>query len=204
MTRKIIILSGFEPFGGEKINPSWETIKKFSGEQIKNYEIKTILLPVAYKRAREIVYNTILETKPDFFIGFGQAGGITRIQLERIALNLMDSKSPDADKYVAKGEKIFSDGPLAYEATIPLEKIYEKIKREEIPVKISNHAGAYVCNLVFYTARYCVDKNSLKTKVGFIHLPYLFQQILNKDRPGFPIEYLEKAVNIVLETLVQE
>lgn len=199
---RIILLSGFEPFGGEKINPSWETVKKFDSSMIREYEAKALLLPVSYERARKLVCEKILEIKPHYFIGFGQAGGITRIQLERIALNLMDSNLPDADKYVAKGEKIFSDGPLAYSATIPITKIYERIKSAGIPVRISNHAGTYVCNLVFYTARYCVDKNSLDTKVGFIHLPYLFQQVLNRDKPGFPLEYLEKSVEILLNTLI--
>ncbi len=198
---KAILLSGFEPFGGEKINPSWEAVKTFDGAIVGDYHVRTFRLPVSFKKAKNKVCQVLKDSNPDFYIAFGQAGGITRIQLERIGLNLMDARIPDNDGYKPRDVPIFEDAPLAYRSTIDLNELKKALRCAKIPVKISNHAGAYVCNLVLFTALHCSKKYDLKTKVGFVHVPFIFEQILGRDRPAFPLEYVIKAIKIILETL---
>ncbi len=202
--RKLILLSGFEPFGGEKINPSWEAVKTFEGTIIGDYLVKTLRLPVSFEKAKNEVCRVLKDTNPDFYIAFGQAGGITRIQLERIGLNLMDARIPDNDGYKPKDSSIFENAPLAYKSTIDLDRIKKALMNAKIPVKISNHAGTYVCNLVLFTALHCASKYNLKTKVGFVHVPFIFEQTLGRDSPAFPLEYVIKAIRIILETLVKK
>ena len=201
---KKIVLTGFEPFGGEKINPSWEIVKTFNGEKIFGFKIKAFRLPVSYKRAREMVLRILNGEKPQIFIGFGQAGGRARISLERVALNLMDGEKPDVDGYRPRGELIFKDAPLAYFTNINVDKIVDILREEGYPVTVSNHAGAYICNLVFFTAFYARDKFGLDSKIGFIHVPYSIEQILKKERPGLPLDYMRSVAKRALELIVKD
>ena len=200
----LIILTGFEPFGGEKINPSWESVKDFDGMVFNGFNIKTLRLPVSYKRAKEKVEEIIGEMKPLVFLSFGEAGGRTKIFVERVALNLMDSDKADNDGYKVKGELIYKDAPLAYFSNLPVNKIVNNLQKNGIPAKVSNHAGTYVCNLVFYTALHHSTIINLETKVGFIHVPYAFEQVMKKDKPAFPLEYIKKAVKIIIESIVSD
>ena len=200
---KIILLSGFEPFGGEKINPSWEVVRNFQDEKIGDYKIEVTQLPVSFKKAKSIIWDTLTNMNPDYYIALGQAGGITKIQFERIALNLMDARIPDNDKYKPEDQPIFQDAPLAYRTNIPIKKLRDELLNAKIPATISNHAGAYVCNLVFFTALHATYSKNLKTKVGFIHIPFIFEQVLNKNSPSFPLEYVKKALKIVLKKLIE-
>ncbi len=199
----LILLSGFEPFGGEKINPSWEAVKKFKETMINGYKVEVFQLPVSFIKAREIIYEKLTKVEPDFFITLGQAGGVTKLHIETIALNVMYSKKPDNEKFIPKGQAIFDNAPLAYRINLNAELLVEKLLQAGIPAKISFHAGTYVCNLVLYTSLHAIHKEKLRTKTAFIHVPYIFQQILNKDRPAFPLEYIEKGVRVILETITK-
>jgi len=199
-----VLLTGFDIFKKEKKNPSWEAIKDMEDIYFEGTEIVKRKLPVEFKKAIEIVSDLLLGTKPDFYIAFGLAGGRTTITVERVAINIMDSKAPDNSGYTPDDEPIFEDGPTAYFSTVPIKKIITNLHNEGIPALISNSAGTYVCNTVFYTGLYISEKYELPTRVGFVHLPYQSDQVLDKNVPSYPIEFIKKAIKVVIKSLISE
>ena len=162
-----VLITGFEPWGEEDYNPSGEITRKLDGRAIAGARIKGVVLPVSYRRAREIVISTIDEYMPNVVIGTGLAPNTTCIRVERVAINLMDS-GPDIDNYNPVEEPIDPNGPAAYFATIPVRKIVERLKEEGIPAVVSNSAGVFLCNFVMYCALHHVAIKNYNTKVGFI------------------------------------
>ncbi|MCD6513342.1 MAG: pyroglutamyl-peptidase I [Candidatus Odinarchaeota archaeon] len=198
-----ILLTGFEKFGKEKMNPSWDAIKDLDGAVISNVRIFCRQLPVSFKRALTIVKELLGSIRPRFYIAFGLAGGRNTVTVERVAINIMDSTKPDNDNYTPKDETIFEDGPAAYFATVPIKDIIKVLREKGIPAIISNSAGTYVCNTVFYSGLYYANKLGLETKVGFIHLPYDTSQVLDKDKPSLPLNLIKEGIIELINFLAQ-
>lgn len=170
-TRKTILLTGFEPFPGVEENPSQLVVESFSGTELPGVNLVSAILPVTYEGGEERIRGLIRQHRPDIALLTGVAGKTDPIRLERVALNLDDTDTPDNSGLVRKGRLILPDGPPAFFSNHPLIELEAALVGAGIPVKISNHAGAYLCNHVFYTARHEVDTLGLATKVGFMHVP---------------------------------
>jgi pyroglutamyl-peptidase len=138
-----VLVTGFEPFGGEKINPSWEAVKGLP-EEIGGAEIIRFQLPVTFNGVREILPRLIVKERPDAIILTGQAGGRPNITVERVAINVMDSKMPDNEGYKPEDEPVFEGAPSAYFATLPIKRIVAELRMAGIPAGISNTAGTYI------------------------------------------------------------
>ncbi len=179
-----LLITGFDPFGGEKINPAWEAVNKLP-ENIDGMEIVKLQIPTVFKKSYEKLFANIEKEKPDFVLCIGQAGGIYDIAVERVAINIDDGRIPDNEGYQPIDTKIFEDGENAYFSSLPIKAIVEEIKKAEIPASISNSAGTYVCNHIMYSLLYYINKNNLKIKGGFIHVPYTIQQIMDKKETPF-------------------
>ena len=151
-----IVVTGFEPFGGEKVNASWEAVRELQG-------VQTVLLPVSFRRAAAAV-REIVSSSPDAILCVGEAGGREKISVERVAVNLMDARIPDNDGFQPVDAKIREDGPAAYFSTLPTRALAEAMENAEI----SYTAGTYVCNAVFYTL---MDAARESIPAGFIHVP---------------------------------
>jgi pyroglutamyl-peptidase len=192
-----VLVTGFEPFGEEKINPSWEAVKELP-EEISKAEIVKHELPVSFKKVKEILPNLIDEVKPDIIILTGQAGGRTNITVERVAVNVMDSKKEDNDGYKPEDEPIYENAPAAYFATIPVKRIVKALRENKIPAMVSNTAGTYVCNTAMYVALHHIAVNNLNAKAGFIHVPYIPEQVLEKAQPSMSLEMIRKAIEIAV------
>ncbi len=168
---KKVLFTGFEPFGSEKRNPSWEAVKLLPGT-VDEIEIVRLKLPVVYDECARLLLEAIRKHQPDAVICVGQAGGRSSIAVENFALNVKAAKSPDNAGVVFEGEKIVSDGPAAYESTLPVRRMVNAMEEAGVPAAVSYCAGTYVCNNVMYHLLHDAAQNAPERKAGFIHLPY--------------------------------
>ena len=194
-----ILLSAFEPFGGESINPSWEAVKQIKAPA--GLQLETICLPVSFRTAPALLAEKIKAFRPACVISVGQAGGRAGISLERVAVNLADARIPDNDGAQPRDEALDPAGSAAYLAALPLRRLEAALQEAEIPVQISNTAGLYVCNAVFYTAARLAESLEPAPLVGFIHVPYLPEQAEGKEAPYLSLAEDIRALEIVLREI---
>lgn len=192
-----VLVTGFEPFGGENVNPSWEAVKMLP-DVIGNAEIVKYQLPVSFKKVRGLLPKILSKEKPEVIILTGQAGGRVNITVERVAINVMDSTKEDNDGYKPEDEPIFENAPAAYFSTLPIKRIVKALRENKIPAMVSNTAGTYVCNTAMFTALHYVATNDLSAKAGFIHVPYIPEQVLEKNAPSMPLEMIKRAIEIAI------
>ncbi len=203
---KKVLLTGFEPFGGESINPALEVIKELAKEEIKNLEIITLQLPVVFRKAYEILIKNISEHSPDLILSIGQSGGSSAIAIEKIGINIKNAKLPDNEGNKPYNEQIVEEGPAAYFTTIDVNKSVINLKNAGIPAIISYSAGTYVCNdLIFGVLHYIYTTNNIR-KYGFIHVPYLPKQVATKKQvaPSMSLSIIKEAVSILITTNLEE
>lgn len=184
---KKLLITGFEPFGGEKINPSWEAVRNLP-ERIGEYELTKLEVPVVFGLAGETVLAAAESCRPDVILCLGQAGGRACVTPERIAINLRTASIPDNGGYQPKGEPVVQDGPDGIFATVPVEAMTEAMKTQKLPAAVSNTAGTYVCNDLLYTLLHHYRGTS--TRCGFVHVPYLPEQ----GTPSMSLEEIGKAL----------
>jgi pyroglutamyl-peptidase len=178
-----ILVTGFDPFGGEPINPSWEAVRRLP-DAVKSIEIIKAQIPTSFGRSADVVRAAILEHDPDVVICIGQAGGQLAISAERVASNVSEGRIPDNDGKQPIDTRIRADGPAAYFTSLPVEAMVTAMKKTGIPAVVSNNAGAYVCNHLMYQVLYMIDHEFPGKRGGFVHVPYAPQQVVNK--PGQP------------------
>ncbi|MBU7018098.1 MAG: pyroglutamyl-peptidase I [Theionarchaea archaeon] len=193
-----ILITGFEPFKNEKINPSWEVCRNLIEKEEKFIEVRQ--LPVIYDEAAERALTIFDDIHPDVVLHLGEAGGRTHISVERIAVNCDDASIGDSRGQKRDGIPIKKEGADGLFTTIPVKKIVTALKEAGIPATISNSAGTYLCNHVLYRTLSHVKENNLHVQVGFIHLPYLPQQTVDKpDKASMSLDLMVEAVEIALQ-----
>ncbi len=193
MAKKLLI-TGFEPFGGESINPSWEAVSRLP-EEIGGYEIIKLRIPVVFGKAADIVWEQAQQQKPDVILCIGQAGGRCAVTPEKVAINLRNGTDNENASFQAAP---VCDGPAAYFSTLPVEKLVEAMKKADVPAAVSYSAGTYVCNDTLYTLLHrCAGTN---TRVGFIHIPYLPQQGKGAV-PSLPLSVMVQALEAAILSL---
>ena len=200
-----ILLTGFEPFGGETINPAKEAVQLVKDE-IKKAEIVKCYVPVVFGKAIDTVYEAMVREKPDVVLCIGQAGGRFEITPERVAINCDDARIPDNEGNAPVDAPVFTDGAPAYFSTLPIKKMVEYIKAADVPASVSNTAGTYVCNHLMYGVRYHIEKEFPDMIGGFMHVPYLHEQVRN--RAGVPslskddvVKGIEAAIEAIVDSL---
>ena len=197
-TKTKVLVSGFEPFGGAKLNPSELLVAELKRIDFENLELSTIILPVEFDRASQILLGAIREEKPAVVIAFGQAEGRTAINPEKVAINLDDARIPDNSGDQRKNTIIDKSGDDGYFSTLPIEKMVEAMNAGGYPAEISLSAGAFVCNHIFYVLQKELRGSGIRS--GFVHLPLVRQQAA--EFPGkFTMELNEmvKAAKVAIE-----
>ena len=192
-----IIVTGFDPFGGEKINPSIECVKALP--DIEGVELIRLELPTVFKESAKRLNEVINNVKPDAVLSVGQAGGRAGITMERIAINVDDARIPDNISQQPIDEAIQLDGEAAYFTTLPIKRIVKAIREAGISAEVSNSAGTFVCNHIMYQALFAATKADKPFKAGFMHIPFIPEQ--TTDKPSLPLEESTKAVQIAIETI---
>ena len=194
-----ILLCAFDPFGGESINPALEAVK---AAKIDGVELTKAEIPTVFYKSIEKATALIDEILPDAVIMIGQAGGRAQVTPERVAINISDASIDDNEGNRPSDEPIESGAPTAYFSSLPIKKIVEKLKDEGIPAVVSNSAGTFVCNHLMYGVLHHIAKNGLETVAGFIHIPYLPEQVENKENmPSLPLDVSVKAVEIAVKVV---
>ena len=194
---KKLLITGFDPFGGESINPAWEAVKGLE-ESIGEYRLHKMEIPTVFGCAAEKVLQAAEELSPDVILCIGQAGGRSAVTPEMIGVNLRYARIPDNAGNQPMDMPCVCGGPAAYFATVPVRKMAENIAAENLPGAVSYSAGAYVCNDTLYTVLHHFD--GTKTRVGFIHVPFLPEQA-KENVPSMKLDDIIRALTISIRAL---
>lgn len=185
-----ILLTGFDPFGGETINPSWELARALHGRRIGGHRVVARQLPTEFAASLRLLRAALRESTPAIVLGVGQAGGRSQLSLERVAINLQDARIPDNAGAQPVDEAVVAGAPAAYFSNLPLKAMLLALQQAGVPAAISHTAGTYVCNHVAYAMLHWSARRR-GTRAGFIHIPYLPVQAA--ARPGAASMALEQA-----------
>ena len=174
-----ILVTGFDPFGGEKVNPALEAVKSLPSV-IHGAEIRWVEIPTVFYQSAEVLEAEIVRYQPNVVLCIGQAGGRTSLTPERVAINQDDARIPDNQGNQPIDTPIRLDGEAAYFSTLPIKAMVQAIKEDGLPATVSNTAGTFVCNHLMYQALYLADKKFPNMRAGFMHIPYMTEQVINK------------------------
>ncbi len=201
VTEKTILLTAFEPFDGESVNPSLEALLAMTGVEFPGARLTVLQLPVDRFRAIEMASGRLRLMRPDAVIMLGLAVARYRITPERVAINVDDYRIADNVGNQPAGEPIVEGGPVGYWSTLPIRAITDRLLRARIPAAISDTAGTYLCNRLFYSVMHLLATERLPTIGGFIHLPYMHEQTLNKypEVASLARETIVEAVRLAIE-----
>ena len=197
---KTVLLTGFEPFGGETINPSGEIARQLHGTVIGGHRVTGALLPCVFGAAITELKKQIRATKPRLIICLGQAGGRADITPERVAINVDDTRIPDNARRQPVDRPVVRSGPAAYWSTLPIKAIGAALARRGIPASVSQTAGTFVCNHVFYGLMHALHGQK-QVRGGFIHVPFLPEQASNQ--PCLPLETMTRGIRLAVETALR-
>lgn len=198
-----LLLTGFEPFGGSKINPSELLIRRLAGERIGEFTVSSVLLPVDRIVGPEKLLERLKTLDPDAALCLGEAPGRAAVTIERIAVNLIDFGIPDNAGNQAVDEPVLPGEPAAYFSTLPVRECLQALLDAGIPTELSLSAGSYLCNQVFYHLLHYVAASNRQIPVGFIHLPSLPEQAAQQPRQvsSMSLETSLAAVRAVIACL---
>ena len=198
-----ILVTGFDPFGGETVNPAYEAVKMLP-EQIAGAEIIKLEIPTVFSKSSVAVEEGIQKYNPDIVINVGQAGGRSHITIEQVAINLADARIPDNAGEQPLNEALQPDGDTAYFATVPIRAMVKHVQEHGLPCSIPYTAGTYVCNCVMYNVLYMTQKKYPNIKAGFIHVPFATSQLIGKPAttPGMSLDEIEKSLEYAIEAVV--
>ncbi|MEL7650018.1 MAG: pyroglutamyl-peptidase I [Sedimentibacter sp.] len=199
-----ILVTGFDPFGGEKVNPAYEAVKLLP-DNIAGAEVIKLEIPTVFTRSVSVVDDAINRYQPDVVLSIGQAGGRSSITVEKVAINLAEARIPDNDGEQPLDQALMQDGETAYFATIPVKAIVNRIREAGIPANMSYTAGTYVCNSIMYNVLYLTHKKYTNVKAGFIHVPFSTEQAASKPdgTASMPVETISKAIYCAVEVIAE-
>ncbi|OWQ92152.1 pyroglutamyl-peptidase I [Roseateles aquatilis] len=194
---KNILLTGFEPFGGERVNPSWELARALNGELIGGCRVVSVQLPCVFGEALRQLDEALDRIRPVTVLAIGQAGGRCDLSLERIAINVDDARIPDNAGAQPIDEPVVPAGPAAYFSTLPIKAIVAGLRAQGFPASVSQTAGTFVCNHLFYGLQHRLAASGVRS--GFMHIPYLPEQAAHHPgAPSLPLPTLVAATRVAL------
>jgi pyroglutamyl-peptidase len=199
---KTVLLTGFEPFNGATINPSWEAARALDGWSGPGFAVVARQLPCVFGTALDVLRAAVAEHRPDIVIAVGQAGGRSEISLERVAINVDDAAIRDNAGAQPVDRPIVADGPAAYFCTLPVKAIVRALRLRGFPSGVSQTAGTFVCNHVFYGLMHHLAGQPVRA--GFIHVPFLPEQAADRPErpPSMALRDIVDALRIAVEVAV--
>ena len=193
-----ILVTAFDPFGGEKINPAQQAVERLA-DTIGEAKIHKLIVPTVFGKAAENVIEEMNALHPDAVICVGQAGGRKSVTPERVAINVMDANITDNIGQQPVDEVIVADGPAAYFSTLPIKKMVQAIRDAGLPGDVSNSAGTFVCNSLLYSVLHHTAMNMPQTRAVFVHVPYIPEQTAGKDGvASMPLEDIVRALSAAI------
>jgi pyroglutamyl-peptidase len=203
MTRRepTALVTGFEPFDGEAVNPAQEIARTLDGEVIAGHRIVGATLPTEFARSLDVLEQLIRTHQPQVVIALGLAGGRAEIALERVAINLIDARIADNAGAQPVDVAVVENAPNAYFSTLPIKAMLARLRDAAIPAAISHSAGTFVCNQVFFGLAHLLATQHPRVRGGFIHVPWLPEQAArHASTAQLPLEQLLAAARLCLET----
>ncbi|WP_274917317.1 pyroglutamyl-peptidase I [Streptomyces sp. WZ-12] len=195
-----VLLTGFEPFGGESLNPSWEAVRAAVAAPLDGVQLYAAELPCVYGGSVTALRAAIAGIRPDVVVCVGQAGGRPDITVERVAVNIDDARMPDGAGAEPIDEPIVPGGPAAYFATLPIKACVAAVRAAGLPASVSHTAGSFVCNHVFYGLAHLIATELPQMRGGFVHVPYAPEQVTDRAQPSLPIAAIAAALREVAAT----
>jgi pyroglutamyl-peptidase len=201
-----LLLTAFEPFDGRAINASQEIARAIQGKAFDGAQTELLYLPVERFSSTRILLEAIESSKPDVILLLGEAKGRTAVTPERVAINIDDYPIPDNGGNQPREETIIDGGPAAYFSTLPIVAIRDALNGKDVPAAISNSAGTYLCNRVFYCVMDHLSESGSKTRAGFVHIPLLAENrpVDAESWPSLPRDTVLKGIETVVVTCIQE
>lgn len=198
-----VLITGFDPFGGESINPAWEAVKLLPDE-IAGARIIKLQIPTVVNKSIQSIHSSMCAEKPDIVLSIGQAGGRFAVTPERVAINITDARIPDNEGNQPIDVPIFEDGDTAYFSNLPVKAMVQAIKDAGYPSVLSNTAGTYICNHVMYGILYYIKKEFPHMRGGFIHVPYAPSQVVNKPAtPSMSLADIAASLEAAVKAAVE-
>jgi len=192
------LVTGFEPFGPDAVNPSREAVLRLSS-RLGDLTIETRIVPTVFGRAIAALEDAIVTTQPDIVLGVGLAGGRAELSLERVAINVDDARIPDNDGQQPIDRPIVAGGPAAYFTGLPVKRAVAALREAGLPAIVSNTAGTFVCNHVFYGLMHLAATRQLALRGGFLHVPYLPSQAARfSGVPSIALDQIVRGIEIIL------
>lgn len=195
-----ILLTGFDPFGGEQVNPALEAVKRVAAP---DFELVKLTVPTVFEEAAQVVLDAIESHRPDAVVCVGQAGGRSQITPERVAINIIDARIPDNKGNQPKDCPVVKEGPAAYFSTLPIKDMVSAMEAAGIPAVVSNTAGTFVCNCLMYRVLHALAVSGRQIPAGFIHVPYIPEQTGNREEavPSLPLDQIIRGLEAALYAL---
>lgn len=192
------LVTGFDPFGGDKVNPSSLAVSRLK-KRIGKVTVVTAVLPTSYARSAKVLREAIDEAKPDIVLCVGQAGGRTDLCLERVAINVQDARIPDNDRNQPIDVPVRADGPAAFFATLPVKACVAEMRKAGLPAVVSNTAGTFVCNHILYALMDIIESHPAKMRGGFLHIPYVPEQAARLGgAPSMAVDDIVRGIEIIV------
>jgi len=192
------LVTGFDVFGGEEVNPSALAVRKLK-RRVGGLSVQTVVLPTSYARSAISLRGAIHEARPDIVLCVGQAGGRTELCLERVAINVQDARIRDNDGKQPVDRPVVRGGPAAYFSTLPIKACVAEMRLAGLPASVSNTAGTFVCNHIFYALMDMAERHNLSFRGGFLHIPYVPEQAARLGgAPSMSVENIVRGIEIVL------
>jgi len=197
-----ILVTGFDPFGDDVINPAIEAVKRLP-DTIDGVEIVKLEIPTVFNKSAEVVRDAIEKEQPDYVLNIGQAGGRYELTPERVAINLDDARIADNEGQQPIDVPIKEDGAPAYFSQLPIKAMVDYMKKENIPASVSNTAGTFVCNHIMYQTIYLTMTEFPEVKAGFMHIPFLPEQVVNRpNTPAMALDDIVKGITASLKAII--
>lgn len=198
-----VLITGFEPFGGEGVNPSWEAVSLLAADPPPGLDVTAVELSCVYGTAIDELRAAIARTDPGLVLCAGQAGGRTGLSVERVAVNVDDARIPDNAGNQPVDEPVVPGGPAAYFASLPVKRCVRAVREAGLPASVSQTAGTFLCNHVFYGLAHLIATERPGLRGGFVHVPYAPHQVTEKDAPSMSVRDIAAGLAAVLRTAAE-
>ncbi len=201
---KHIVLTGFAPFGGEQVNPSWLAIQAFHAtyQPTPQVRISTLELPVTFADCFTSLEQLLRTTPADLVICIGQAGGRAAFCLEKVAINYVHARIADNAGQQPLDQAVIAAAPTAYFSSLPLGSLLTACQQAQVPTTVSYSAGTFVCNALFYKLMHFINTEKTATAAGFIHIPYAPMQVVGKAEPWMAIEMVSRGLKACIDAFL--
>jgi pyroglutamyl-peptidase len=199
-----VLVTGFEPFGGEADNPSQRIAQALHGTSIAGHRVVGAVLPTEFARVGAVLHGLIARHRPELVLAVGQAGGRAEVSLERVAINLIDARIPDNAGVQPVDAPVVAGAPDAYFSTLPLKAMLGALRDAGIPATLSHTAGTFVCNHAFFALAHRLARGRRKVRGGFVHVPYLPEQAArHPGAPSLPLATMIEAIRLCIDAALR-